>query len=142
MKSADLAVGEEYEVQVYGDLVRARVHSVGREERRVYSGARYDFGGHRSNGVVVRVEVWQERSQSWGHPRIVTPQAIKRRWSEAKHDHIARQQRRDDFDRVAKSLSEVLGVRVSTPYREGQHLSVSLTLAEAVALDERLRGAS
>ncbi len=55
MKKADIVVGEDYAVGTESYLRRATVLEVGNIERRVYSGARWDWSGHKTNSVAARV---------------------------------------------------------------------------------------
>lgn len=87
MKSKDIVVGEDYEAIRYGNPHRCTVLAVGKKTRRVYSGARWDMGGHASTAVVVTVR-WAGDTEAARND--ITPQQVKRPWSEAAAEHDAK----------------------------------------------------
>lgn len=85
MKRTDIAVGEDYEIKYGSDLRRGTVLSVEKRERQVFSGARWDMGGHTHEGwtAVVRIEGTQ------GKPQFLALTNVLRPWSEAEPEHAA-----------------------------------------------------
>jgi hypothetical protein len=84
MKCADIKIGEDYAVEDYRDhYYRATVLAVGRHSRRVYSGARWDFGGHIVTNKMVQVRpVVSDTQPPPSGPVWVMPAKVVRPWAE------------------------------------------------------------
>lgn len=76
MKMQDIAEGVEYAVGHPDYPLRATAVEVGRLTRRVYSGARWDFGGHTYTGPACKVRYED------GHEEVVALSKVLRPWRE------------------------------------------------------------
>lgn len=95
MKAKDIIVGQEYAVGSEHFPERAVALEVGPISRRVFSGARWDFGGHTTNTPACRVQPLQ---RNFGMPEqgevVYALSKILRPWSEQEaKDEEAKQRR-------------------------------------------------
>jgi hypothetical protein len=132
MKTKDIIIGEDYEID-RGTLTRGTVESVGKKTRRVYTGQRWDFGGQESTGIVVTVK--------WAHGGTsdVTPQQVKRLWSEGDPQRQAATERAQRLNATASTLRG-LGLTAYARHSGVGEVAITLSPSEAESLIVRLRG--
>lgn len=105
MKAKDIVIGQEYAVGSEHYPERAVALEVGPISRRVYSGTRWDFGGHNSTTPACRVRVLQRKTGLPGQQETVYALTkILRPWAEQEARDEAAKQRRIREAEAAQAL--------------------------------------
>lgn len=140
MRLAEIEVGQAYAVGPESYPQRVTVLSIERNyTHRIYTGARWDMGGHNSTGTWIKV-LREGTARLTVRTEYVKPQQLLRRWAD-QEAIIQRQQRERDSQREAVevlaqsvraaglggrvSLSKV-GVKVLLTEREAHQLAALL----------------
>ena len=105
MKIKDITIGADYAIERYkGGFYRATVLEAGPISRRVYSGARYDFGGHLTTQAAVRVRY------SSGTEDIVPPAKVSSTWEVYEQEAARTAQRKEtveaEYARIESGLAQ------------------------------------
>lgn len=118
MKAKEIKIGERYAVKVFGYLQEARVVSIGQHERRVYSGHRSDFSGHRATQLMVEVQRpsrVHDRDGAVPPTDWVLPQQVETEWAEYYAAQHRAQLRAETTDQVYTDIETRLAA-LDVPY--------------------------
>lgn len=128
MKAKDITVPGEYEVKHWSGSKRATIMLVEKVNKRIFSGARWDIGGHPGT-------VWQavdDKDNTYPLSHVLRP------WAEAAPEHEAKAAAEDRKAAVRQRLLSV-NLGIVDVSRDGLYpVTVRMTVAQAEALAERL----
>lgn len=132
MKTKDIEVGGEYAYEDYpgnrynrwrGSYYHVRVVAIEHHQRHVFSGARWDIGGHSTTQLLVHVEpIGDDKDRVVPDDGWVVPAKIVRSWAEQ-----AEMNARDDKAQAAAEASEAERGQVVDRFRSLGYASASLS---------------